>query len=123
MVLPELGLGKVIGGAISKKILDIGISGVAKQLSSSEIEKALDVALNQAQTQVGELLPSLNADDHAWVETFLKKFLSSNICLEELQKPLKGSEKPDVAVLAITFEQARETTLRVKSAKAEQFNQ
>ncbi len=121
MVLPELGLGKVIGGAIAKKILDVGIAGIAQQLSSSEIEKALAFALNQAQKQVGELLPSLNADDHAWVKTFLKEFLSSNICLEELQKSLRGSEKPDVAVLAIAFEKARETTPRIKSVKPEQL--
>jgi HEAT repeat protein len=123
MVLPELGLGKVIGGAIAKKILDAGISGVAQQLSSSEIEKALDFALSQAQKQVGELVPSLNADGQDRVETFLKGFLGSNICLEELQKPLKlkGSEKPDVAVLAIAFEQAIETTPCIKSVEPEQL--
>jgi hypothetical protein len=123
MVLPELGFGKVIGGAIAKKILDAGISGVAQQLSSSEIEKALDFALSQAQKQVGELVPSLNADGQDRVETFLKGFLGSNICLEELQKPLKlkGSEKPDVAVLAIAFEQAIETTPCIKSVEPEQL--
>ncbi len=120
MVLPEW-IGKTVGGVIAKKILDAGITGVAKQLSSSEIEKALDVALNQAQTQVGELVPSLNADDHAWVETFLKEFLGSNISLEELQKPLRVSEKPDVAVLVIAFEQAKETTPRMKSVEPEQL--
>jgi chorismate synthase len=90
MVLPELGA-KVIGGAIAKKILDAGVSIVVQKLSFSELEKALDFALSQAQEQVGELVPSLNADGQDRVETFLKEFLSSNICLEELQKPLKGS--------------------------------
>jgi hypothetical protein len=56
-------IGKTVGSVIAKKILDAGITGVVQQLSSSEIEKALDVALNQTQTKVGELVPSLNADE------------------------------------------------------------
>jgi HEAT repeat protein len=123
MVLLESGFGKVIGGAIAKKVLDAGVSGVVQKLSSSELEKALDFALSQAQEQAGELVPSLNADGQDRIETFLKEFLSSNICLEELQKPLKGLEKPDVAVLAIAFEQAAETTPCMKSVKAEQLHQ
>jgi hypothetical protein len=91
----ELGIGKAIVGAIARKVVEAGISGVSQQLSKSEVEKALEVALNETQAKV-ELVPLLNADDGAWVEGFLQAFLGGGIGLEELQK---GSEKPDVRVL------------------------
>jgi predicted NACHT family NTPase len=114
----ELGIGKAIVGAIARKVVDAGITGVSQQLSKSEVEKALEVALNEAQAKV-ELVPSLNADDSAWVEGFLQAFLGSGIGLEELQK---GSEKPDAEVLAIAFEQAAETTPCMKSVEPEQLD-
>jgi hypothetical protein len=102
----ELGIGKAIVGAIARKVVEARISGVSHQLSKSEVEKALEVALNKAQAKA-ELVPSLNADDRDWVEGFLQAFLRSDIGLEELQK---GSEKPDAGVLMVAFEQAAETT-------------
>jgi HEAT repeat protein len=121
MVLPELGLGKVIGGAIAREVVKAGISGVSHQQSKSDVEKALEVALNETYLQVGELVPSLNSDDQNWVETFFKAFLSSGISLEELRKPLKGSEKPDAGVLMVAFEQAAQTTPRMKSVEPEEL--
>jgi hypothetical protein len=101
----ELGIGKAIVGAIARKVVEAGISGVSQQLSKSEVEKALEVALNKAQAKA-ELVPSLNADNKDWVEGFLQAFLGGGISLEELQR---GTEKPDAGVLAITFEQATQT--------------
>jgi hypothetical protein len=110
---------KAIAGAIARKVVEAGITGVSNQLSKSEVEKALEVALNKAQAKV-ELVPSLNADDNAWVEGFLQAFLGGGIGLEELQK---GSEKPDAGVLAIAFEQAAETTPCMKSVEPNQLEQ
>jgi hypothetical protein len=115
----ELGIGKAIVGAIARKVVEAGISGVSLQLSKSEVEKALEVALNEAQAKA-ELVPSLNTDDSDWVEGFLQTFLGAGIGLEELQK---GSEKPDAGVLAIAFEQAAQTTPRMKSVDSEQLKE
>jgi hypothetical protein len=49
MVLAEL-FGKAFVGAISRKIVDAGMSGIFHQLSKDEVEKALEVALNAAQS-------------------------------------------------------------------------
>jgi HEAT repeat protein len=87
--------------------------GITWKLHQNEIEKALKIALNAAHSQARELV-SLNEIDYDWV----KVFLGRGIALEELQK---GSEKPDVAVLAIAFEQARETTPCMKSVEPEQL--
>jgi predicted NACHT family NTPase len=113
----ELGIGKAIVGAIARKVVEAGISGVSLQLSKSEVEKALEVALNEAQAKA-ELVPSLNTDDSDWVEGFLQTFLGGGIGLEELQK---GSEKPDAGVLAIAFEQVAQTTPRMKSVEPDQL--
>jgi HEAT repeat protein len=111
MFLGEL-FGKAIVGAIARKVVDAGISGVSHQPSTNDVEKALEVALRKAQSQAGELVPSLNADDQAKVEDFLTAFLGSGIGLEELRK---GSEKPDAGVLLIAFEKLAKTTPRLES--------
>jgi predicted NACHT family NTPase len=113
----ELGFGKAVVGAIARKVVEAGIKGVSHQLSKSEVEKALEVALNNAQAKA-ELVPSLNADDSDWVEGFLQAFLGSGIGLEELQK---GSEKPDAGVLMVAFEQVAQTTPRMKSVEPDQL--
>ncbi len=115
----ELGFGKAIVGAIARRVVEAGISGVSQQLSKSEVEKALEVTLNKAQAKA-ELVPSLNADDKDRVEGFLQAFLGGGIGLEELQK---GAEKPDVEVLRVAFEQAAKATPRMKSVEPEQLVQ
>lgn len=106
MVGPELGLGKAIVGAIARNIINTGMQQISERLTVTEIEKALVIAIDAAQKQVGELVPSLNADRRDQFETqVLPLFLGSGIGLEELQKPLLQSEKPDCAVLVTAFEQ------------------
>jgi dihydrodipicolinate synthase/N-acetylneuraminate lyase len=71
VVWAELGFGKAIVEAIARKIVDAGISGISHQLSKDEVEKALEVALDKAQSQAGKLVPSLNADNDEsgrWVQ-------------------------------------------------------
>jgi DNA repair exonuclease SbcCD ATPase subunit len=114
----ELGIGMAIEGVIARYVVEAGIKNVSQQLSKSEVKKALEVALNEAQAKV-ELVPSLNADDADWIKTFLKAFLGSDIVLEELQK---GSEEPDAGVLALAFKQAVQTTPRMKSVESEQLD-
>jgi HEAT repeat protein/GTPase SAR1 family protein len=106
MDLAGLGLGKAITSVVARKVIEAGIKEVTQKLKVSEVEKALAAALQAAQAQVGELLPSLNADNGAWLEEALTQFLGSGIGLEELQKPLHGSEKPNVQVLVTAFEQS-----------------
>ena len=123
MVLTGLGIGKVVGGAIARNLVNQGIQALTKKLSVSDVEQALSIAVDKSQSEIGELLTSLNADNRDWTETFLQEFLGSGIGLEELQKPLSGSEKPDVEVLIAAFDQRIQDDSRIPEVSADHLAQ
>jgi hypothetical protein len=102
-IAPWLGEWAIVG--LAGKLGEVAVKRFKPDEMTLLLKQSI-AAAEAAQPSTGALFDRCHHDGYTGVKQFLEQFFQSGEVLTQLQKPLQGKGKPDLAILIATFKEA-----------------